>query len=111
MRRRIEREQRTVSVMIKMYCRDQHSHEDGLCEKCHELDQYAIGRTLRCPFGKDKPVCSLCMVHCYNREKREKIRRVMRYAGPRMIIRHPVLGILHLADKQLYKTNKKHIIQ
>ncbi len=29
---------------------------------------------------------------------REKIRRVMRYAGPRMLLRHPVMALLHMVD-------------
>jgi hypothetical protein len=29
---------------------------------------------------------------------RERIREVMRYAGPRMILRHPILAIWHLLD-------------
>jgi hypothetical protein len=29
---------------------------------------------------------------------RERVRGVMRYAGPRMIRRHPVLAVLHVLD-------------
>jgi hypothetical protein len=29
---------------------------------------------------------------------REKIRDVMRYAGPRMLLTHPVMAIAHLLD-------------
>jgi hypothetical protein len=29
---------------------------------------------------------------------RQKVRQVMRYAGPRMLLRHPVLAIRHLLD-------------
>jgi hypothetical protein len=29
---------------------------------------------------------------------REKIKGVMRYAGPRMMYRHPVLAVLHVFD-------------
>ena len=46
-------------------------------------------------FGPDKPVCSKCPVHCYRPELRERIRGVMRYAGPRMLYRHPVLALRH----------------
>jgi hypothetical protein len=37
-------------------------------------------------------------VHCYKPDMREKVRAVMRYAGPRMLRRHPVLSVLHLID-------------
>jgi hypothetical protein len=33
---------------------------------------------------------------------RDKIKTVMRFSGPRMIYRHPILGIWHLFDKRLY---------
>ena len=29
---------------------------------------------------------------------RERVKEVMRYAGPRMIVRHPVLAVFHLID-------------
>jgi hypothetical protein len=29
---------------------------------------------------------------------RGQVREVMRYAGPRMLLRHPVLAVLHLLD-------------
>jgi hypothetical protein len=31
---------------------------------------------------------------------REQMRVVMRWAGPRMILRHPVMGIAHLIDER-----------
>ncbi len=93
---RLRREQRTVEVMIRMYCRDLHG--GGPCPECRELMGYAHARVLRCPYGKGKPACSKCPIHCYRKERREQVRRVMRYSGPRMLLRHPLLGILHLAD-------------
>jgi hypothetical protein len=29
---------------------------------------------------------------------REQVKEVMRYAGPRMIFRHPVLAVMHWVD-------------
>jgi hypothetical protein len=29
---------------------------------------------------------------------RERVREVMRYSGPRMLTRHPVLAVAHLVD-------------
>ena len=43
-------------------------------------------------FGDDKPTCANCKVHCYSEAMRERVRDVMRYAGPRMLWRHPVLA-------------------
>ena len=50
------------------------------------------------PFHEGKTTCANCPAHCYKPEMREKIRKVMRYAGPRMIYRHPILALLHIID-------------
>jgi len=96
--RRIRRELKTVLVMIEMHCRAKHGANRDLCAGCRSLWEYARERVDRCPFLEDKPTCVNCPVHCYKPERREQIRTVMRYAGPRMIWRHPVLAILHLID-------------
>ena len=98
--RRIAREQATVTAMIRTFCRSLHASRGELCPECAELQAYAIGRLARCPFGQDKPTCSNCPIHCYKPQLRERIREVMRYAGPRMLWRHPVLAIRHLLDNR-----------
>ena len=45
-----------------------------------------------------KTFCSQCHVHCYAPEKLQAIKDVMRYAGPRMLLRHPVLVVRHGLD-------------
>jgi len=95
---RLRREEKTVAAMIHLACRDQHGSKGELCDECGELLEYARLRLAKCPFGADKPTCQQCPVHCYQPSKREQVRRVMRYAGPRMILRHPVLAVLHLID-------------
>ena len=99
MKRRIEREKRTVSIMIGMYCKKHHGMDGKLCDACWELNDYALKRIDSCQFGENKPACSICPVHCYKTEKREQIREVMRFAGPRMIYIHAYLAIMHLIDK------------
>ena len=49
-----------------------------------------------CPFMETKTFCSQCKVHCYKKDKREQIRKVMRFSGPRMLVYHPVMAICHL---------------
>ena len=100
MSKRIEREKRTVSLMIRMYCRNLHSSGGDLCDKCAVLRRYAIQRTENCKYGDGKPVCSACPVHCYKPEMGIQIREVMRYAGPRMLLRHPRYAIMHLIDER-----------
>ncbi|MGE5235778.1 MAG: nitrous oxide-stimulated promoter family protein [Acidobacteriota bacterium] len=95
--RRLRRERRTVHAMIALYCRAHH-RERRLCESCRGLATYADRRLDRCAFGPDKPTCANCPVHCYGAEPRERVREVMRWAGPRMLWRHPVLAVFHLID-------------
>lgn len=104
--RRRRREERTIAVMVGMYCRD-HGHagrrpglrgDEALCPDCGDLLAYARRRLDACPFGDEKPTCAACPVHCYAPARRERVREVMRYSGPRMLLRHPVLGVAHLVD-------------
>jgi hypothetical protein len=62
------------------------------------LARYSERRLERCVFGDAKPTCSNCVVHCYRKDMRERIRDVMSWAGPRMLLRHPVLAIRHMLD-------------
>jgi hypothetical protein len=94
--RRLAREWKTVSAMVRIHCRDQHG--GALCGDCQELMRYISLRLERCRFGKDKPTCAKCPVHCYQRDYRERIKTVMRYAGPRMLWEHPWLSLWHLLD-------------
>jgi hypothetical protein len=96
---RIARERKTVQQMIRLYCRDLHNQPGGaLCIDCQHLDTYAMARLERCPFQERKSTCAKCTVHCYKPAVREQIRKVMRYAGPKMLLHHPILAILHVFD-------------
>lgn len=94
--RRIAREWETAVAMIQIYCGEQHGAP--VCPQCLKLMDYVRRRLERCRFAADKPTCANCPVHCYQRDAREQIKAVMRYAGPRMIWRHPALAVLHAWD-------------
>jgi len=96
--RRLERERRTVEAMITLYCRAHHRPMAGRCADCEALAAYAQQRLARCRFGAQKPTCGRCPIHCYAPAMRERIRAVMRYAGPRMLWHHPGLAFCHLVD-------------
>jgi Nitrous oxide-stimulated promoter len=109
--RRLTREEKTIAAMIALYCRDHHagdptapgppvigSGDAGLCPDCAELLAYARLRLEKCRYGAKKPTCANCETHCYKPAMRERVREVMRYSGPRMLRRHPVLAVAHLAD-------------
>jgi hypothetical protein len=95
---RLVRELATIRAMVGMYCRDFHGHGRPLCAECTELFAYATRRLDRCVFGHDKPTCANCKVHCYNTQMRDRVRVVMRHAGPRMLLRHPLLAMRHVID-------------
>jgi hypothetical protein len=105
--RRLAREEKTIAAMIALYCRDHHAGAgegaaaaagEGLCSECSELLAYARVRLEKCRYGVEKPTCAKCETHCYKPVMRERVRQVMRYSGPRMLRRHPVLAVAHLVD-------------
>jgi hypothetical protein len=103
---RISRERRTIEAMIRLYCHDLHATRVELCPECRELREYADRKLDDCPFREEKPTCNQCIVHCYSAEMRNRIKDVMRYAGPRMLRRHPILAIRHIIDEFRGKAGK-----
>jgi hypothetical protein len=95
---RLSREFVTMTKMVELYCGRQHGLASTLCTECQEFLDYAQRRLEKCPYGEDKPTCANCPIHCYKSRQREQARTIMRYAGPRMLLRHPVLAIRHKLD-------------
>jgi hypothetical protein len=96
---RLKREWGTLRAMVLCYCHDLHrTPGKELCLDCQALLSYATVRLERCRFGETKPTCAKCPVHCYAANRREQVKTVMRYAGPRMLWRHPVLSLFHWLD-------------
>ena len=95
----LDRERLTMSKMVGIYCSDHHGgSEESLCEECAEFLDYANVRLEKCPYGEDKPTCANCPIHCYKPARKDQVKRIMRYAGPRMLLRHPILAITHQLD-------------
>jgi hypothetical protein len=92
---KLAREAKTVHAMIAIHCRSQHASSEVPCAACLALWNYADQRLARCPFGEAKPNCARCTIHCYRPAMRERVREVMRSAGPKMALRHPWLSFLH----------------
>ena len=92
---RIEEEKITVERMIRLYCYKKEGNH-ALCHECHELLNYAHTRLSRCKFGEAKPTCRLCEKHCYKLAMKHKMREVMRFSGPRMLLYFPKDAIKHL---------------
>ncbi|EAQ53618.1 nitrous oxide-stimulated promoter family protein [Vibrio sp. MED222] len=112
-------EYKTVIAMVHIYCKDHHGavrQNNALCEECEQLLRYAATRLDRCPYGEAKPTCNKCPIHCYKPDPKEQMRLVMRYAGPRMLLKHPILAIRHLIhekrkvpEKPLPNVSNRHI--
>ncbi|MBI4976471.1 MAG: nitrous oxide-stimulated promoter family protein [Spirochaetes bacterium] len=93
---KLQREAETLYVMTRIYCSAKHSPDSGLCDTCDGLMKYAVGKLARCPLINDKPDCKSCTIHCYRATHREQVCTIMRYAGPRMLVLHPVRALRHL---------------
>ena len=96
--KRIKREFLTMTKMVGMYCARFHRPGEEVCPKCAEFLGYASRRLEKCPYGEDKPTCVNCPIHCYKPEQKALASQIMRYAGPRMLLRHPLLAIAHKLD-------------
>lgn len=92
---KIDREKRMVELMIRLYCRRKERNAQ-LCPECAALIEYAHARLDRCPDGENKQSRKQCHRHCYNANMREKIRYVMRFSGPRMLLYSPMEFLRHL---------------
>ncbi|OAN17955.1 nitrous oxide-stimulated promoter [Photobacterium jeanii] len=91
---------KTLEAMVHIYCRDHHS-ETTLCASCDDFLHYAKMRLDRCPYGEAKPTCRQCPIHCYKSDYKLQSQTIMRYSGPRMLLKHPILAIRHLlAEKR-----------
>ena len=96
---RITREKKTIDKMVHIYCRGHHKTKGNeLCPECTEFLSYAFMRLDTCPFQEEKSTCGKCLVHCYQPQMKEKVKKVMRYSGPRMLLHGPGLALHHAFD-------------
>lgn len=90
----------TLKALFPIYCRKYHnSKKTKLCDSCKAELEYAIHKTEICPDKDQGKTCSECKVHCFESEHRERIKEIMRFAGPRLIWSHPLLAIRYLSLK------------
>jgi hypothetical protein len=94
---RTDKDKQTIRLMVKLYC-THHLHQTSISEEYEQLIAYACSRLEHCRYGDDKPACKNCATHCYKPEMRDKIRTVMKWAGPRMLIYAPMAAIRHLMN-------------
>ena len=93
--------------MIQIFCGAHHgTAKKVLCLACTELLEYAKERLDKCPYGENKGACSKCKIHCYKPDMRKHITEVMRFSGPKMVRKHPLLAIDHLLEIKVSKQRK-----
>ena len=97
---RMGREAKTIKAMVQIYCRHHHHLQVTDCDECREIQNYALDRLYHCPFQEGKTSCKKCPIHCYKPDMKEAVRKVMRFSGPRMLHRHPILTIFHFIDER-----------
>ncbi len=97
---RIDREKQTVGAMIRLYCKLKHGSNGGLCGDCQFMWDYVQLKLGKCPFHDDKPTCLNCTIHCYKPAEKEKIREIMKFTGPKMLLYHPLLAMFHLFENR-----------
>lgn len=100
---RLSRELKTITAMVKIYCSNQHQNNKTssvICNNCRAFLDYAEKRLSYCPFQEQKPTCGKCTIHCYKQDRKEQAKIIMRYAGPRMLTRHPIMALRHLLDSR-----------
>ena len=93
---KIEKEKRISFLMIDLYYKE---HKEESISK-EELKKYVESRLDKCPYQEEKTFCSNCKIHCYKKDMQEKIRAVMRFFGPRIVFRHPVMAIRHMIESK-----------
>lgn len=85
-------EMHMIEVMIKLY----YSKNESIADiEENRMLTYALKRLQYCQFGEEKTTCKKCPVHCYQPRYKEQMKQIMRYSGPRMLVKHPVLTVKH----------------
>ena len=109
--KRLAKDEATLYAMAHIYCLDHHTDrkrsERGACSECEDVIAYANERTRLCPH-QHKGNCEDCSIHCYRPEMRTRIRKIMAYAGPRMIRSHPLMALRYLFKKRVRDHRANH---
>jgi Nitrous oxide-stimulated promoter len=96
--KRMKREKQTIGYMVEIYCKNHHGAHSEICPECRQFQEYAFMRLDKCPFQEKKSTCGNCLIHCYRPDMKDKVKVVMRYSGPRMLLHHPSLALHHVWD-------------
>jgi hypothetical protein len=99
---------RLIGKFVEVYCAGKHGDtarkrvvlpggagERKFCPECSSFMEYAIAKRMKCPLEAEKPSCKHCRIHCYATEQRAKVRKIMGYAGRKLMLRGRLDYIWH----------------
>ena len=92
-----DKDKQTIQYMVELYCKHKLKMNE-ISDEYNKLIEYAFARLEHCKYGENKPACKNCPTHCYKQEMRSKMRIVMKWAGPRMLLYSPLAAIRHLLN-------------
>jgi hypothetical protein len=87
-----EKKKKVLEAMFDIYIKKNPKEKDV----ADDLKKYSLARLEKCPNIEKDIYCKSCKIRCYSKENQEKIKKVMRFSGPRMIIYHPFMAFDHL---------------
>ncbi len=96
-----------IHEMITIFCAAKH-HRVGNCQTCSRLEEYANMKIDRCPPGDSGISCSSCRVHCYGESERSLIKEVMKYAGPGIFLKSPLLTLRYFMNNLIVNMIKRN---
>lgn len=101
-----------VVQMVDIYCSgNKHKlDENGKCADCDLLLRYSKSRTDRCPYINETLFCSNCPTPCYRPDMKERMRDLMKYAGPRLFFKRPFTVIWHMIYDYFTRIKKRKAI-
>ena len=96
-----EREMKTIRAMIAIYCQDHHHVAAGSCamraRRCSSMLRPDLANARGVTRNPCVPTARSIAI---KPAMRDQVRQVMRYAGPKMLLRHPLLAVSHLLQKR-----------
>lgn len=95
--------------MIRLDCRHQHGREDGLCPEHQQLADYVSTKVRSCPYARDRRICTIHDLYCFNRHNRKEMERIIKEHYCQACLLHPFLTLrLRLyPDKMNRKKGRK----
>lgn len=100
---RIQRDLRTLQAIGSIYCRAHHAdrpkNSAGMCAECSATISFTHDRAANCP-NNHQGNCQDCAIKCNRGNQQQRIRAIMAYAAPRMMVRHPLMTLEYLAKKR-----------